>query len=81
MWPMNGSGNCGPVWSRRAAGRMPAANSKHAIKLGPTKQTKTALTFFQQLFYIEAQYRTCSDDERLAARLEKSAPIVEAFHY
>ena len=47
---------------------------------GPTKQTKTALTFLQQLFCIEAEYRTCFDDERLAARLEKSAPIVYEFH-
>ena len=48
--------------------------------LGPTIQTKTALAYFQQLFDIEAQYHTYSDAERLAARLELSAPIVESYH-
>lgn len=48
--------------------------------LGPTKQTKTAMAYFRRLFDIEDQYRTCGDEARLAARLEKSAPIVESFH-
>lgn len=48
--------------------------------LGPTEQTKTAMAYFRRLFDIEDQYRTCGDEARLAARLEKSAPIVESFH-
>lgn len=48
--------------------------------LGPTDQTKTALAYFGRLFDIEDQYRTCGDEVRLAARLEKSQPIVESFH-
>lgn len=48
--------------------------------LGPTEQTKTAMAYFCQLFDIEDQYRTGGDELRLAARLEKSKPIVESFH-
>lgn len=48
--------------------------------LGPTAQTKTALAYFRKLFDIEDLYRTCGDELRLAARLEKSKPIVESFH-
>jgi transposase len=48
--------------------------------LGATDQTKTALSYFRKLFDIEDLYRQSSDEVRLAARREKSAPIVEAFH-
>lgn len=48
--------------------------------LGPTKQTHTALAYFQQLFDIEDQYRQGSAAERLAGRRKYSQPIVEAFH-
>jgi len=48
--------------------------------LGPTEQTKTAMAYFRRLFDIEDLYRTCGDELRLAARLEKSKPIVESFH-
>jgi transposase len=48
--------------------------------LGATVPTSTALSYFRQLFDIEDQYRAGSDELRLAARLEKSKPIVESFH-
>jgi transposase len=48
--------------------------------LGATPQTTTAMAYFRKLFDIDAQYRTCSDEQRWAARLEKSKPIVESFH-
>jgi transposase len=48
--------------------------------LGPTDQTHTALAYMRQLFDIEDLYRTSSDAERLAGRLEKSQPIVDALH-
>jgi transposase len=48
--------------------------------LGATALTSTALSYFRQLFDIEDQYRAGSDELRLAARLEKSKPIVESFH-
>jgi len=48
--------------------------------LGPTKQTRTAMSYFRKLFEIEDVYRTSSDEVRLAARREKSKPIVEDFH-
>ena len=47
--------------------------------LGPTEQTKTAMAYFRKLFDIEDQYRTCRDETRLTARLEKSKPLVESF--
>jgi transposase len=48
--------------------------------LGATDQTHTALAYFRKLYDIEAIYRTSSDETRLAARQEKSQPIVESFH-
>jgi len=48
--------------------------------LGATDQTHTALAYMRQLFDIEDLYRTSSDQQRLAGRLEKSQPIVEAFY-
>ena len=48
--------------------------------LGATAQTRTAMSYFLRLFDIEAQYRQASDETRLAARREKSQPIVEDFH-
>jgi hypothetical protein len=48
--------------------------------LGATRQTRTALSYFRKLFDIEDMYRPSSDEVRLAARQEKSKPIVEAFH-
>jgi hypothetical protein len=48
--------------------------------LGATDQTKTALAYFRQLFDIEDQYRTAGAERRLAARVEKSKPIVDSFH-
>ena len=47
--------------------------------LGKTRQTYTALAYFRQLFDIEDRYRQSNDEERLAARREKSQPIVEEF--
>jgi transposase len=47
--------------------------------LGKTKQTRTALAYFRQLFDIEDRYRQSSDEVRLAARLELSQPIVTDF--
>jgi len=48
--------------------------------LGKTKQTRTALAYFRQLFDIEDRYRQSSDDVRLAARREQSRPLVTGFH-
>jgi transposase len=48
--------------------------------LGKTRQTRTAMRFFRRLFDIEDLCRNCSDEERLAERLEKSQPLVDAFH-
>jgi hypothetical protein len=48
--------------------------------LGATAQTRTALSYFQKLFDLEDQHRRSSDEARLAARREKSRPIVEEFH-
>ena len=48
--------------------------------LGATVQTHTALAYFRELFDMEDIYRTSSDEARLAARREKSQPIVAAFH-
>jgi len=48
--------------------------------LGATPQTRTALSFFQKLFDLEDLHRRSSDEARLAARREKSTPIVEEFH-
>lgn len=48
--------------------------------LGATDQTRTAMAYFQQLFDIEDMYRASPDDVRLAARLDKSKPLVESFH-
>lgn len=48
--------------------------------LGATKQTHTALAYLRQLFDLEDGYRGASVEERLAARQERSKPIVEAFH-
>lgn len=71
LWPGVFKASC---WVH---GRRPFQACHH---LGPTDQTKTALAYFRQLFDIEDQCRTCSDDVRLAIRLEKSKPIVESFH-
>ena len=48
--------------------------------LGATAQTRTALSYFQQLFDLEDLYRQGHDEARLAARREKSTPIVAEFH-
>ncbi len=48
--------------------------------LGETDQTRTALAYFRQLFDIEDRYRQSSDEVRLAARHEKSQPLVASFH-
>lgn len=48
--------------------------------LGATKQTRTALKFFQQLFDLENIHTASSAEDRLAARQTQSRPIVEAFH-
>jgi len=48
--------------------------------LGPTHQTRTALSYFRQLFDIENLYRTSSEGVRLAARQKMSQPLVEGFH-
>jgi transposase len=48
--------------------------------LGATHQTHTALAYFRQLFDLEDLYRESTDAERLAARRERSQPIVAAFH-
>ena len=47
--------------------------------LGATRQTYTALAYFRKLFDIEGLYGQSSDEARLAARREKSQPIVEEF--
>ena len=38
------------------------------------------MAYFRQLFDLEDRYRQSSNEERLAGRVEKSQPIVEAFH-
>lgn len=48
--------------------------------LGATVATRTAMSFFQKLFDIEAQYQQSSDEARLTARLEKSKPVVAGFY-
>ena len=48
--------------------------------LGATAQTRRAMSFFRRLFDIEDQYRQASDEARLAARRERSQPIVADFH-
>jgi transposase len=48
--------------------------------LGATAQTRTAMSYFQKLFDLEDRLRLSSDEARLAARREKSQPIVEDFH-
>jgi transposase len=48
--------------------------------LGPTDQTHTALAYFRQLLDIEDMYRESSGEERLAARRERSQPIVDTFY-
>ena len=48
--------------------------------LGKTTATRTAMQYFQELFRIEELIRDSSEEARLAARREKSQPIVEAFH-
>ena len=48
--------------------------------LGATAQTRTALSYFQKLFDLEDLHRRSSDEARLAARREKSTPIVEELH-
>jgi hypothetical protein len=48
--------------------------------LGATVATCTALAYFRKLFDIENLYCQNSNEERLAARREKSQPIVEEFH-
>lgn len=47
--------------------------------LGATARTRKALSYFQQLFAIEEKYRISTVEQRLAARQQKSQPIVEAF--
>jgi transposase len=48
--------------------------------LGATARTRKAMAYFGKLFDIEDLSRQSSDEERLAARREKSAPIVEELH-
>lgn len=48
--------------------------------LGATAATRTALSYFRQLFDIEDLHRQSSDEERLAARRAKSKRIVEEFY-
>jgi transposase len=48
--------------------------------LGRTDQTRAALSYFRKLFDLEDLYRQSSDEARLAARHEMSAPVVEALH-
>ena len=47
--------------------------------LGATTATRTAMAYFQKLFDIEELVRESSDEARLAARREKSKPIVDEF--
>jgi transposase len=71
LWPGVVKASC---W---AHGRRKFEECHH---LGATDQTHTALAYLRQLFDIEDLYRQSSHEERLAGRLEKSQPIVEAFH-
>ena len=57
-----------------------SAQFEECHHLGATAQTHTALAFLRQLFDLEDVFRPLSDEQRLAARREKSLPIVEAFH-
>jgi transposase len=71
LWPRVFKASC---W---AHGRRKFEACHH---LGATAQTRTALSYFQKLFDLEDLHRRSSDEARLTARCEKSAPIVEAFH-
>ncbi|MCA9233134.1 MAG: IS66 family transposase [Planctomycetales bacterium] len=46
--------------------------------LGPTDKTRTVLGYIRQLFDLEDVFRPYSDEQRLAARLAQSQPIVES---
>ena len=46
--------------------------------LGPTDKTRTVLGYMRQLFDLEDVFRPYSDEQRLAARLAQSQPIVES---
>lgn len=48
--------------------------------LGATRQTHTALAYFRQLFDLEDRYKQSTAEQRLAARQERSRPIMGAFH-
>jgi transposase len=71
LWPGVLNASC---W---AHGRRKFEQCHH---LGATRQTHTALAYMRQLFDLEDAYLYASPQERLAARQEKSKPIVEEFH-
>jgi transposase len=71
LWPGVVKASC---W---AHGRRKFEECHH---LGATDQTHTALAYIRQLFDLEDLYRQSSDEQRLAARQDKSQPIVQAFH-
>lgn len=48
-------------------------------KLGPTRQTATAMGYFRRLFDIEDDLRELSDDERHEQRQLRSRPVLEDF--
>jgi transposase len=48
-------------------------------KLGPTRQTATAMGYFRRLFDIEDDLRELSDDERHEQRQLRSRPVLEEF--
>jgi transposase len=48
--------------------------------LGKTPRTTAAMSYFRQLFAIEAQHRESEESVRLAARQEQSRVIVDSFH-
>jgi transposase len=48
-------------------------------KLGPTKQTATAMGYFRRLFDLEDELRELSDDERHEQRQLRSRPVLEDF--
>ncbi len=48
-------------------------------KLGPTKQTATAMGYFRRLFDIEDELRELSDAERHEQRQLRSRPVLEDF--
>ena len=48
-------------------------------KLGPTKQTATAMGYFRRLFDLEDELRELSDEQRHEQRQLRSRPVVEEF--